>query len=83
MREDGKLLAIGEYSGKISIFDIKNKFNLRTFKNHKKSVHALQFTPDFMLFSGSDDFNLRLFDISDDKIIRTIPNAHQDFIRSI
>lgn len=35
------------------------------------------------MFSGGDDYHLRLFDFPSESILRTIPNAHNDFIRKI
>lgn len=52
----GNLIATGEYSGHIKVYDIKRKAQLRLHKNHTKAVHALNFTDkDNNLFSGSDD----------------------------
>ncbi|KRX10000.1 WD40-repeat-containing domain [Pseudocohnilembus persalinus] len=84
LRKDAGLVALGNINGYIQVYDIKRKLQLRSFKNHQKAVHALHFTnQESNLYSGSDDLNIRLFDVAGGNIVRTIGNAHQDFIRSI
>jgi WD40 repeat protein len=43
---DGKMLAAGDKSGTVRIWDAVNRQELATFMGHKDSVTALAFTPD-------------------------------------
>lgn len=62
--------------------DTKEKFRLRTFKNHKKRVNALEYL-DNDLYSGGDDFILRHFDVASGEVVHSYDNAHTDYIKSI
>ncbi|EGR27969.1 U3 small nucleolar protein, putative [Ichthyophthirius multifiliis] len=84
LRQDAQLIATAESNGIIRVFDIKRKHQLREFNFHKKPVYALDFVKgESLLFSGSDDYNVKLFDVAANSIIRTLPEAHTDYIRSI
>ncbi len=41
IRPDSAVMAIGLDNGIIEVMDTKEKFHLRSFKNHKKRVNAL------------------------------------------
>jgi WD40 repeat protein len=43
VRKDGNVFAAADESGKIEIMDLKEKFHLRSFYNHKKRVNALEY----------------------------------------
>lgn len=62
--------------------DTKEKFHLRTFKNHKKRVNALEYVEND-LYSGGDDFILRHFDVASGEVVHSYDNAHSDYIKSI
>lgn len=63
--------------------NMKSKTALRTFKNFKKPIHCLSFSKLEHLFAGSDEGIVKLFDVPGESVIRSIANAHSDFIRSI
>ena len=75
-------MAIGLDSGIIEVMDTKEKFHLRTFKNHRKRVNAIEYL-DNDLYSGGDDFVLRHFDVAAGEVIHSYANAHDDYIKSI
>lgn len=56
-------MAIGLESGIIEVMDTKEKFHLRSFKNHKKRINAIEYREN-ELYSGGDDFILRQFDVA-------------------
>lgn len=62
--------------------DTKEKFRLRSFKNHKKRVNALEYL-DNDLYSGGDDFIIRHFDVASGEVVHSYDNAHTDYIKSI
>jgi len=83
-RKDGKLMAVGEADGKISIVETKKRALLRTFKHHKQATHALRFIGNSSyLATGSDDLTVKLYDISTRSIVRDFIGLHDDYIRSI
>jgi WD40 repeat protein len=63
-------MAIGDESGVIEVMDTKEKFHLRTFKQHKKRLNALEYN-DNDLYSGGDDFILRHFDVAAGEVIHS------------
>ncbi len=63
MRPDSAVMAIGLESGIIEVMDTKEKFHLRSFKNHKKRINAIEYREN-ELYSGGDDFILRQFDVA-------------------
>ena len=71
---DGTTIAVGDWNGEISIWDASNPDRptlQRTLTGHQQSVTSLSFHPDGdRLASGSDDFNVRLWDFE-----RGIPTA--------
>lgn len=43
IRPDGAVFASADETGEIEVMDTKEKFHLRTFKNHKKRVNAIEY----------------------------------------
>lgn len=82
MRPDGAVMAIGLENGLIEIIDTKEKFHLRTFRNHKKRINALEYREND-LYSGGDDFVLRHFDVAAGDVVHSYADAHSDYIKSI
>lgn len=82
MRPDGAVMAIGLENGLIEIIDTKEKFHLRTFRNHKKRINALEYREND-LYSGGDDFVLRHFDVAAGEVVHSYGDAHSDYIKSI
>eukprot|EP01016_Furgasonia_blochmanni_P052339 TRINITY_DN8331_c0_g1_i4.p1 TRINITY_DN8331_c0_g1~~TRINITY_DN8331_c0_g1_i4.p1 ORF type:complete len:608 (-),score=160.92 TRINITY_DN8331_c0_g1_i4:84-1907(-) len=83
-RADGRLLASGEESGVVQIIDTKRRSTVRRHKRHNKPVHGLAFSQmDSLLYSVSDDLNIRIFDFSTNTVLRSLSNVHSDYIRGI
>lgn len=70
---DGKLLATGDYSGTIEIWDVENRQLLQRFLNgHTRQVNSLAFSPDaHLLVSGGDDSTVILWNVDTGSKIRT------------
>ena len=82
MREDGKLLALGDEVGLIEVKDTKEKFNLRSFSNHTKRINCLNFSNND-LYSGGEDMVLRLYDVAAGEVVHSYANAHSDYIKCV
>jgi WD40 repeat protein len=82
VRPDAGVMAIGLESGIIEIIDTKEKFHLRTFRNHKRRINALEYLEND-LYSGGDDFVLRHFDVAAGEVVHSYADAHTDYIKSI
>ncbi|EGG19526.1 WD-40 repeat-containing protein [Cavenderia fasciculata] len=66
----GTLLAVGNQSGTISIWDFITKSIVRLFASHKQSINSLSWTRDGQrLLSGSSDGSIILWDINNSSII--------------
>lgn len=82
MRKDGNVFAAADESGRIEVMDVKEKFHLRRFHNHKKKINALEYQ-DNDLYSGGDDFIIRHYDVAAGQVVHSYDNAHTDYIKSI
>ncbi|KAL4490288.1 hypothetical protein ABPG72_004327 [Tetrahymena utriculariae] len=68
----------------IQIWEVSKKTLLREFNAHKKAVNAMDFIGgESYMYSGSDDYQIKLYDIASNEVVRTYVNAHSDFVRSI
>ncbi|EDV93921.1 GH19592 [Drosophila grimshawi] len=82
-RQDGRLLAAGDEEGYVKLFDISSRNILRLFKGHTAPVHRTFFTADkSQLASFADDKSVRLWDVGNEKLVRTYEDAHSDYIRA-
>ncbi|XP_001355239.2 U3 small nucleolar RNA-associated protein 15 homolog [Drosophila pseudoobscura] len=82
-RQDGRLLAAGDEEGHVKLFDTTSRNILRIFKGHKAPVHRTFFTNDkLQLTSFCDDKSVRLWDVSNEKVVNTYNDAHTDYIRA-
>jgi U3 small nucleolar RNA-associated protein 15 len=82
LRGDGAVFAAGMESGGIEVMDTKEKFKLRSFRNHQKRVNALEYVGND-LYSGGDDFVLRHFDVASGEVVHSYDHAHNDYIKAI
>ena len=63
-RKDGNLILVGEISGRIQLFELKNKFALRSYTEHSNRINCLDFSADNRHFiSCSNETSIKLFDI--------------------
>lgn len=84
---DGKMIAGGcagvtssfdetQYGGTIRLWNIKTGEVLCTFKRHKNNVLTLSFSPDDkMIASGSKDNTIKIWNLDDCSLARTINNG--------
>lgn len=60
----GELLAVGDQSGLITLYDLATASLLRSFDHHRARVYALAFSPDdSLLVSGSRDRTVQSWDV--------------------
>ncbi|KAF8736471.1 hypothetical protein AX14_000268 [Amanita brunnescens Koide BX004] len=83
IREDGKLLAAGDDSGLVQVFDMSSRTILRTLDSHKQPVHVTKFSPSTptQVLSCSDDTTVKLWDIPSQASIVTF-TSHTDYVRT-
>ncbi|KAF4601997.1 hypothetical protein EYR40_005198 [Pleurotus pulmonarius] len=82
-RNDGKLLAAGDDSGLIQVFDVNSRAILRTLDSHKQPVHVARFSPlePTQALSCSDDTTAKLWDVSSQTVLNTFTD-HSDYVRT-
>jgi len=79
---DGKLLATGDASGMICLWQVADSKPLLSWKGHIGWVYALSFSPDCQIASGSSDCTIKLWDVSNGKCCQTL-QGHNHWIRSV
>ena len=82
-RSDGKLLAAGDATGKVTVFEAATATLLRELAGHKDATRVVAWAADNMhLLSGSDDCSLRYWDLPTQKSLLVQKGAHADFVRA-
>lgn len=85
-RSDGNLILVGETSGRVQLFELKNKFVLRSYTEHANRVNCLDFSPDNRHFiSCANETAIKLWDIqnSETQSDLSILAAHSDNIKRV
>ncbi|KAK3179299.1 U3 small nucleolar RNA-associated protein 15 [Lecanicillium sp. MT-2017a] len=82
LRRDGKILAAGDDSGRIQVFDVGSRAILKTWDSHKQPVWTTRFSPTDLttLLSASDDKTVRLWDLPSNEPTTTF-SGHSDYVR--
>ena len=81
---DGQLLAAGDGSGDgpgtVKVWDVKSRQVVVSLNANPKDVKAVEFSPDDLYLAGSGwNGHLKIWDVSNWNLLRTIPNAgHYD-----
>eukprot|EP01068_Selenidium_serpulae_P020394 Selendium_serpulae@DN8416_c0_g1_i1.p2 len=84
IRADGKMIATGEDSGLVQLFNSTDGNQLRRLGGHQGPVHACQFTAEgTSLVTASDDQSLRHWDISTGSPAVVLRRLHRDAVRSV
>lgn len=82
-RYDGRVLAAGDETGAIQVFDASSRAILKTWKDQKQAVHTVKWSPreSTALMSCGDDRTVRLWDLPSEHTLETF-RGHQDYVRS-
>ena len=82
--EDFSYLASGSRDGTIKLWDALNGVCLMTYTSHENWVRSVLLHPSGKyLISTSDDKSIRVFDVKEEKCLRTIAEAHNHFVTDI
>ncbi|MEH2143462.1 NB-ARC domain-containing protein [Nostoc sp.] len=80
---DGAILATGDASGRINLWQVIDGELLSTCKGHTNWVRSVAFSPQGnILVSGSDDQTVRIWNINTGECLKTL-HGHTDWVRSI
>ncbi|KAL8513488.1 hypothetical protein ACS0TY_012814 [Phlomoides rotata] len=82
-RCDGKLLAAGDLTGTIHVFDAKSRSHLRRLKGHAAAARVVSYprvADKFHLFSGGDDSVVKYWDVTTEKCVFDLL-GHKDYVR--
>ncbi len=80
---DGRLLAVADGTGAVSLTDIESGQRLHTFRAHRSGATVVEFSHDGKwLASGSQDHTVRIFDVESGEQI-LIVRGHWQYITNI
>eukprot|EP01040_Poterioochromonas_malhamensis_P018247 gene18247-21257_t len=83
-RGDGKLIAAGEKTGVVKIFDMQTKSLLRQLRRHTGATRCVRWSADGInLVSGSDDKHALRWDIATEEVVWSSRSHHSDYVRAI
>jgi U3 small nucleolar RNA-associated protein 15 len=82
LRPDGRVLAAGDETGTIQVFDVGSRAILKTWKESKQAIHTVKWHPSepTSLMSCGDDTTVRLWDLPSEKP-ESILRGHTDYVR--
>ena len=82
-RYDGRVLAAGDETGAIQVFDVNSRAILKTWREQKQAVRSLKWSPkeSTTLMSCGDDRIVRLWDLPSENCVETF-RGHQDYVRT-
>ncbi|CAI9107976.1 OLC1v1007474C1 [Oldenlandia corymbosa var. corymbosa] len=81
-RSDSRLVAAGDHSGDVRVFDVKSRQPLRRLRGHSRPVHLVQYPryDKLHLFSGGDDAVVKYWDITTETELSNLV-GHKDYVR--
>ncbi|CAM9092441.1 unnamed protein product [Chrysoparadoxa australica] len=83
IRADGKLVAGGDAGGAVKVFNAASKALLRSYKEHKGDVRAVQWCSDNLrVGSAGDDRTVRLWDLPTASSLE-VRHGHSDYVRAL
>ena len=82
-RFDGRVMAAGDETGAIQVFDVNSRAILKTWKEQKQPVHTVKWSAHetTALMSCGDDRTVRLWDLPGDASVQTF-RGHMDYVRT-
>jgi U3 small nucleolar RNA-associated protein 15 len=82
IRYDGRVLAAGDETGTLQVFDANSRAILKTWKEQKQPLHTVRWSPkeSTSLMSCCDDATVRLWDLPSEASMITF-RGHQDYVR--
>ncbi|TPR08031.1 Enoyl-(Acyl carrier protein) reductase family protein [Aspergillus niger] len=83
VRPDGRVIAVGDDSGTVQVFDVSSRAILKTWKDHKQPVWVTKFSPSdpTCVMTASDDRTVRLWDLPSENSQKVF-TGHTDYVRS-
>lgn len=83
-RGDGKLIAAGEKTGVVKIFDMQTKSLLRQLRRHTAATRCVRWSADGIhVVSGSDDKHALRWDIATEEVLWSSRSHHSDYVRAV
>ncbi|RAL41216.1 hypothetical protein DM860_010010 [Cuscuta australis] len=81
-RSDGRLLAAGDISGSVHVFDLKSRVPLRRLLSHSRPVHVVRYprADKLHIFSGGDDAIVKYWDVTTEALLGDLL-GHKDYVR--
>lgn len=77
-----KYLLSSDASGDVVAYDTQNKKTIYTLKKHQWDVAAIAIK-DSKVYTGSDDYSIKIWDIKTGKLIKSLKSAHSGTINSL
>lgn len=85
-RPDGRVLAAGDASGVVRVFDAASKTVLRELRGDADAaaLRSVAFAANRVdVWAGGDDCCVRLWDVATGTAVRSMAAAHADYVRSV
>lgn len=81
-RSDARLLAAGDLSGSVHVFDVKSRNALRRLRGHSRAVRLVRYprVDKLHLFSGGDDAIVKYWDVGAETLLFDLL-GHKDYVR--
>lgn len=81
-RSDSRLLAAGDLSGSVHVFDVKSRNPLRRLRGHSRPVRLVRYprVDKLHLFSGGDDAVVKYWDVTTETQLFNLV-GHKDYVR--
>lgn len=81
-RSDARLLAAGDLSGSVHVFDVKSRNALRRLRGHSRAVRLVRYprVDKLHLFSGGDDAIVKYWDVGAETQLFDLL-GHKDYVR--
>jgi len=75
--QTGTWIGLGDYRGNITLFNTETRTFDREFQSHSEAITSLDFSPDgkYLASAGQDGF-VRIWDISDGKLLSEYPKGN-------